>query len=230
MKRAELREKMLQVREEAIVLAVNRLLALKGFDHMTIDEVAAEAGIAKAIVYKHFASKEALAAAAMIRVLDRALATVDTLRLNTTAAPLDQLRSVVRWAMEQQLAGEMPALPQQNSTLRSALVADQRYLAQLTRLSELLGEWIVSAQSAGALDPRLPPEVVLFQLFARACDPVLGLLKAGGNYTDGQIVELLLSCCFEGLRGSASLSPPPKAIGTARPRADRSARTGNHGS
>ena len=62
---------MLQVREDAIVQAVNRLLAEKGFDAMTVDEVAADVGIAKASLYKHFASKEALAAAAMVRVLER---------------------------------------------------------------------------------------------------------------------------------------------------------------
>ncbi|MBC7610530.1 MAG: TetR family transcriptional regulator, partial [Polaromonas sp.] len=39
---------MLQAREDAIVQAVNRLLAEKGFDLMTVDQVAAEVGIAKA--------------------------------------------------------------------------------------------------------------------------------------------------------------------------------------
>ena len=42
-------------------------LAEKGFEQMTVDEVAADVGIAKASLYKHFASKEALAAAAMAR-------------------------------------------------------------------------------------------------------------------------------------------------------------------
>ncbi|MEW6099874.1 MAG: helix-turn-helix domain-containing protein, partial [Pseudomonadota bacterium] len=74
MARLSFREQMLRAREDAILAAVNRLLAEKGFDVMTVDEVAAEVGIAKASLYKHFTSKEELAAAAMIRVLDRALA------------------------------------------------------------------------------------------------------------------------------------------------------------
>ncbi|MEN9670216.1 MAG: hypothetical protein RL018_493, partial [Pseudomonadota bacterium] len=45
---------MLLAREDAIVQAVNRLLAEKGFDAMTVDEVAANVGIAKASLYKHF--------------------------------------------------------------------------------------------------------------------------------------------------------------------------------
>lgn len=201
MKRAALREKMLQVREEAIVLAVNRLLASKGFDHMTVDEVAAEAGIAKAIVYKHFASKEALAAAAIVRVLDRALSVAESLRLNDSAPPLEQLRAVVRWVLEVQIAGEMPSLPAQNSALRAALTEDPRYLDRLMRLSDLLGEWILAAQASGSLDPRLPPEVILYRIFATACDPVLPLLRAGGNHDDASIIEMLLSACFNGLAG-----------------------------
>jgi TetR/AcrR family transcriptional regulator of autoinduction and epiphytic fitness len=44
----------------------------------------------------------------------------------------------------------------------------------------------------GDIDPTLPPEVVLYTIFARACDPVPGFLKAGGQYSDEQIVDW---CC-----------------------------------
>ena len=94
---APYREKVLRFREDAIVEAVNRLLATKGYDLMTVDEVAAEAGIAKASLYKHFTSKEELAAAAMVRVLDRALAQLETLRADAAASPVEQLKAVARW-------------------------------------------------------------------------------------------------------------------------------------
>ena len=64
MTKVSFRDQMLRVREDAIVSSVNRLLAEKGFDAMTVDEVAADVGIAKASLYKHFDSKEELAAAA----------------------------------------------------------------------------------------------------------------------------------------------------------------------
>ena len=103
--------------------------------------------------------------------------------------------------MQVQLAGEMPSLPAQNSVLRAALMASAAYLDLLMQVSERLGAWITAAQAAGSLNPRLPPEVVLYTLFARACDPVLGLLKANGQYSDEQIIEWLLSTCFDGLKG-----------------------------
>ena len=162
---------MLAVREDAIVQAVNRLLAEKGFDLMTVDQVAAEVGIAKASLYKHFPSKEDLAAAAMVRVMQRAQAFLSG--LSPDAQPLDQLKAMVRWMLSLQLAGEMPSLPHHNSSLRTTLVNNKAYLDGLMQVSDQLGGWIEQAQADGSLNSRLPPVLVLYTLYARACDPVL---------------------------------------------------------
>jgi AcrR family transcriptional regulator len=198
MARGSFREQVLKVREDAIVSAVNRLLAEKGFDLMTVDEVAADVGIAKASLYKHFASKEALAAAAMVRVLERTATVVD--RQPSSAPAIQKLEAVTRWALEVQLAGEMPTLPSQNSSLRAELLGSRAYLDLLMQVSDQLGAWIEQAQADGAIDPALPAEVVLYTIFARACDPVPGFLKAGGRYDDTKIVDLVLGTCFNGLR------------------------------
>ena len=199
MARIPFRQQVHRAREDAIIASVNRLLSEKGFDLMTVDEVAADVGIAKASLYKHFVSKEALAAAAMVHVLDRALAFIETLAVDTAARPLDQLQAATRWTMQLQLAGEMPSLPTQSSSLRAALLADRNYLDRVMRVSDRLGEWIVAAQAAGQIDSQLPSEAVLYTLYARACDPVLGFLKIGGTYSDEQIVQIVLSTCFSGL-------------------------------
>jgi TetR/AcrR family transcriptional regulator, regulator of autoinduction and epiphytic fitness len=190
MVRKSFREQMLRVREDAIVESVNRLLAEKGFELMTVDEVAADVGIAKASLYKHFPSKEALAAAAMVRVLTRAQDLIESLNADPDPAPRRKLEAVVRWAITALLAGQMPVLPAQNSTLRA----------------ELMGEWIEQAQAGGWIDPRLPPELVLYTVFARACDPVPNVLKAGGQYSDAQIIEWIVGTCFDGLSHATAAS------------------------
>jgi TetR/AcrR family transcriptional regulator of autoinduction and epiphytic fitness len=198
MARGSFREQVLKVREDAIVSAVNRLLAEKGFDLMTVDEVAAEVGIAKASLYKHFTSKEALAAAAMVRVLERTATVVE--RQPPGASAFEKLQAVTRWALEVQLSGEMPTLPSQNSSLRAELLGSRAYLDLLMQVSDQLGAWIEQAQADGTIDPALPAEVVLYTIFARACDPVPGFLKAGGRFDDAKIVDLVLGTCFNGLR------------------------------
>ena len=195
------KQQMLKAREDAIIETVNRLLAEKGFEAMTVDEVAASVGIAKASLYKHFASKEDLAAAAMVRVMQRAQAFIKTLPSMAApkAAPLDNIRAVARWTMEVKLAGQMPSLPSQNSSLRATLIANPDYMDGLLEVSDTLGAWIEAAQATGALNPTLPAIAVLYTLYARACDPVLEFLKMGGQHDDAQIVEIVLSTCFDGL-------------------------------
>jgi TetR/AcrR family transcriptional regulator, regulator of autoinduction and epiphytic fitness len=201
MVKVSFKQQVLKAREEAIVDSVNRFLADKGFEAMTVDAVAADVGIAKASLYKHFASKEALAAAAMTRLLQRAKAHVMEVAAREGCTDIDRLKAVTRWTMQVQLSGEMPALPAQNSTLRQALMADMNYLGLLMEISETLGGWIRAAQAEGALRDNLPPEVILYTLFARACDPVLGVLKAGGH-ADEQILDWVTLTCFGGLSHS----------------------------
>ena len=189
---------MLLAREDAIVVAVNRLLAEKGFDLMTVDEVALDVGIAKASLYKHFSSKEDLAAAAMVRVIGLAQAFLAS--LPAAAPPLDQLKAIARWMLELQIKGEMPSLPSQNSSLRANLMSNKAYLDGLMQISDQMGGWIEAAQADGSLSPSVPPLVVLYTLYARACDPVPGFLKAGGQHSDEEIVDLVLATCFDGLK------------------------------
>lgn len=188
---------MLQAREQALIDVVNRMLAEKGFEAMTVDAVAAEVGIAKASLYKHFPSKEDLAAAAMAHLMDKALAFVEA--MPAEHSPLDKLRTTVAWTMRLKLAGQMPTLPSQNSTLRAALMRNKAYMDGLMEVSERLGEWIEAAQAQGHVNPKLQPVVVLYTLYARACDPVLEFLKATEQYSDDAIVEIVLSTCFDGL-------------------------------
>ena len=196
---APYREKVLRFREDAIVEAVNRLLATKGYDLMTVDEVAAEAGIAKASLYKHFTSKEELAGAAMVRVFDRAIAQADLLQRDLTLTAVKRIEAVVRWTLQVQMADEMPTLPAQNSKLVASLQANRSYMDRLFALSDTLGGWITQAQADGQLNPQLPPELMLYTLFARACDPVLGVLKSSGAHTNEQIVEWLVTTTLEGI-------------------------------
>ncbi len=202
--RPSIKDQLLRVRQDAIVGAVNRLLATKGYDAMTVDEVAAEAGLAKASLYKLFPSKEELAGAAMVGVLDRALAFVEELRGQTVeggrpVAALDQLKAVTRWAMVTQLEGEMPSLPAHNSSLSASLQSNEAYMDRLISLSNRLSIWITEAQTGGQLNPGLPPELVLYTLFARACDPVVALLKESGQYTHEQILDWVTSTTFDGM-------------------------------
>ena len=199
---------MLEAREQAITASVNRLLSEKGFDAMTVDEVAAEVGIAKASLYKHFSSKEELACAAMVQAMKKAevfLADLNQSDIDgsTACVSLNKLMATTRWVLQLKLAGEMPTLPSQNSSLRASLMASRPYMDGLMKVSELLGAWIVQAQQEGFINAVLPPLAVLYTIYARACDPVVEFLKMSELHTDEEIIEIIMTTCFEGLNARA---------------------------
>ncbi|MDD2545234.1 MAG: TetR/AcrR family transcriptional regulator [Burkholderiaceae bacterium] len=191
------KEQMHQAREDAILQSTCQLLGEKAFDTMTMDDVANAVGIAKASLYKHFSSKEELCSAAMVQILGRVQAFLGGLSEDMPAQ--DKLRALVRWSLERLLAKEMPLLPSRNSSLRAQLMDNKAYIDGLIAVSDQIGQWITEAQAQGVINPELPPLVVLYTLYARACDPVVSFLKEGGLYSDADIVELVLRTCFEGL-------------------------------
>lgn len=200
---------MLEAREQAITASVNRLLSEKGFDAMTVDEVAAEVGIAKASLYKHFSSKEELACAAMVQAMQKAEAFLENLSHtdvtdSTACVPLNKLMATTRWTLQLKLAGEMPTLPSHNSTLRATLMASRPYMDGLMKVSEVLGGWIVQAQQDGYINASLPPLAVLYTIYARACDPVVEFLKMSELHTDEEIIDIILSTCFSGLNARSN--------------------------
>ena len=52
--------------------------------------------------------------------------------------------------------------------------------------------------------------------FARACDPVLPLLKTSGQYSAEQIQDWLLQTCFSGLSGPPAIAAAPAPATPAR--------------
>ncbi len=80
---------------QTILDAVDRLLARYGYQKMTIEDLAREAGVARRTIYLHFPGKEAVALASIDRVVERLL---ERLRdLAKGAEPPDQrIRAMLR--------------------------------------------------------------------------------------------------------------------------------------
>lgn len=194
--RPSFKAQMHQAREDAIVEATSRLLGEKGFETMKVDEVAAAVGIAKASLYKHFAGKDDLCAAAMVHVIGRLQRFLDGLPAELSA--LRRLQALLRWLLELQLGDETPLLPERNSALAQALRACDVYHAAMHGVSERILGWIAQAQAAGQLRRELPPDVILCALLARSADPMLPMLRERG-YGDADILGWAMDTCLSGL-------------------------------
>lgn len=195
--RKSFRETQFEVREEAILEATNRLLASRGYELMSMDDIAAEVGIAKGSLYRHFESKEALAAAVMVRLLERTHEALASLPAELSAR--GKLERLLRWTLSERLAGGVPHLPSTSPALRDSLLANGAYMDRLMALSEAVGGLIRQARRDGELRTDMGEEFVLFTIYARSCDPTMDFLKATGSLSDEQIVEQMVSACFDGI-------------------------------
>lgn len=198
MKKLTFKQRMMLERESLIIETVNHLLATKGYDAMTVDEIADTVGIAKASLYRHFPSKEALGMAALVDIMHKALGVINQLNATDQNA-IDKLKALTQWAMRLKLAQKMPNLPSENSQLRELLIANDDYTNNLVMLSDSIGEWIEQAQAEGKLQSNIPGLAILYTLYARACDPVLGFLHSSQLYDDDEIIAIVTRMCFEGL-------------------------------
>lgn len=198
MKKLTFKQRMMLERESLIIETVNHLLATKGYDAMTVDEIADTVGIAKASLYRHFPSKEALGMAALVDIMHKALEIINQLNATDQNA-IDKLKALTQWAMRLKLAQKMPNLPSENSQLRELLIANDDYTNNLVMLSDSIGEWIEQAQAEGKLQSNIPGLAILYTLYARACDPVLGFLRSSQLYNDDEIIAIVTRTCFEGL-------------------------------
>jgi TetR/AcrR family transcriptional regulator, regulator of autoinduction and epiphytic fitness len=196
--RKPFRQVQFEMREQAILDATTTLLASKGYEQMAMDDIALEVGIAKGSLYKHFDSKDALAAAVMLRLIKRTREFLA--ELPRVGPAIKNLRALLGWTLLERLTGQVPHLPSTSPALQNSLVSNKNYMAELMALSDEIGELIVSAKSAGQIPAHLADETVLFSLYARSCDPTLDFLKASGRMTDAQIVEQMLSSCMHGLQ------------------------------
>ena len=187
-----------KLRENAILDAATHILGIKGFDLMTMDDVALEVGISKPSLYKHFKSKEDLVGEALIRLIDGALEYLEQLPVDMTG--LARLRALLEWALRVRLTGGLPFLPSTSPHVREMLTRNLRYVTRVLKLNRQLEKLVGEAKKAGELDPSLPDDVILFSYYARTCDPAVEYLQLYSKLGTDEIVEHMLKVCFEGMR------------------------------
>lgn len=187
-----------KLRENAILDAATAVLSQKGYDLMTMDDVAGTVGISKPSLYKHFKSKEELIGEALIRLLDGALEYVAA--LDAALSPLQKLSALLEWALRVRLGGGLPFLPSTSPHVRDMLIRNVKYMLRIMKLNRQLEALVKLAQQQGQLNRKLPTDVILFSYYARTCDPAVEYLQKYSKMEPEDIVRHMLKVSFEGLK------------------------------
>ncbi|MFJ3056428.1 TetR/AcrR family transcriptional regulator [Herbaspirillum sp. NPDC087042] len=193
-----------KLRENAILDAATTVLGSKGYDLMTMDDVAGAVGISKPSLYKHFKSKEELVGETMIRLIDGA---IDQLaQLGGIASARGKLEAMLEWALRVRLEGGLPFLPSTSTPVREMLMRNVKYVMRVLKLNGQLEKLVKEAQKAGDLDAALPSDVVLYSYYARTCDPAVDYLQKFSKMSNEDIVKYMLHVAFNGF----TTSTPPR--------------------
>lgn len=185
-----------KLRENAILDAATAVLSQKGYDLMTMDDVAGAVGISKPSLYKHFKSKEELVGEALIRLLDGALEYVAA--LDPALNPLQKLSALLEWALRVRLDGGLPFLPSTSPQVRDMLTRNVKYMLRVMKLNRQLEALVKLAQQQGQLSGELPTDVILFSYYARTCDPAVEYLQKYSKMAADDIVRHMLKVAFDG--------------------------------
>ncbi|MCP3655962.1 TetR/AcrR family transcriptional regulator [Herbaspirillum sp.] len=185
-----------KLRENAILDAATSVLGSKGYDLMTMDDVAGAVGISKPSLYKHFKSKEDLIGETMIRLVDGA---IDQLaQLEPIPSPRGKLEAMLEWALRVRLEGGLPFLPSTSAHVREMLMRNVKYVMRVLKLNGQLEKLVKDAQKNGEIDAALPSDVVLYSYYARTCDPAVDYLQKFSKMSTDEIVKYMLHVAFNG--------------------------------
>jgi AcrR family transcriptional regulator len=151
-----LRERKKRATRAAIAATARRLFAERGFDTVTVAEIAAAADVSEKTVFNHFATKEDLAFAGREERLERLLA--DVRRRPPGASVLDVFRATTNAMIDDLVAGTDDDLLAVPKIIRGSRALQQRltmgWEEEATALTAVI------AESAGAADADVVPAVV----------------------------------------------------------------------
>ena len=144
---------------DRILDAAERLLGRFGYRKMTVDDIAAEAGIGKGTVYLSFPSKEEVVLSTVDRIVDRVCTAMEEAAARDASAP-DRLRSMLRARVLvrfEAVAAYSASLNDLLAGIRAALLA--RRVQHFEREIGLLAGVIAGGQQDGELVAGAPRRI-----------------------------------------------------------------------
>jgi AcrR family transcriptional regulator len=200
-----LRERQREERAALILAAAQEVFTDKGYYDASIDEIAARAGIAKATVYLHFASKEDLLGALVEQQLRGFLARVD----QVSAEPLP-----VRERLEQILLDVYTRMHEQRNQvlldlhasvgLTTSIIAKRADLqVQQAQTLERIAALLEEGKRTGALDSAVPTPIMLATLVTLISPSGYQRLLTSGEVSPAELTRYVSRTFFPNLGMSA---------------------------
>jgi AcrR family transcriptional regulator len=193
-----LRQRQRQERDEAILSAAFMLIAEKGYEAMTMEELADRIGISKPTLYHHFPSKQVIAVRAAVGLVTQATETVRQTDLDLS--PGERLEAVVRVMLTETLSTECLVFMQAKPLLMADVENDPDFLDAFANLSGEIENLFIAAQDSGEVDSRLSAKLLTQMLFTLMHGDSYQKMIACDQVSAKEIIDSLLAVFFHGIR------------------------------
>ena len=192
--------------EQAILEATRELLAEGGVHHLTIEGVAARSGVAKTTIYRRWRSKDELALAVLLRMVEEIVEVPDRGDVRRELiilvdAAVKILGTTLMGRVMQGLASDLATVPELGRPFRERVVALR--VSEVRRIVE-------RAVERGEVRPDVDVDLVHELLFG----PVYYRLLLGGGELDKRLAERIVDAVLPGIRrgGGATAAAPSAAF------------------
>jgi TetR/AcrR family transcriptional regulator len=194
---------------DRIFCAAERLFAERGFDSVSINDVAREAGVCKANVFHHFASKQALYESVLTRSCE-ALGDEIERQLSAETDPALQVPHFLVWYRDYLRAHPSTArLVFREVTGNPDLAESGPVFPVLSRLFDNVVAHVRGARDAGVFRANANPTVVAslmlgVTLFNSQTEHLRAHMPAWRDVSDETYVDLLTDVLMRGVRADAA--------------------------
>ena len=198
-----LREKLRQKRTELILETAEEILARKGYYGASMDEIAAQAGVAKGTLYQHFPTKEDL----FFALIEQALARFEQIVQQAAASPSnarEKLERILYYAYGEQRGAhtQLLRLLRNNEELSQRLQARKGQARE--RVNQAIGQIggiLEAGKAEGLFDTTIATDLMLhmfLHLLSLSGEEHFGLAQK--QETPEELVAQLERLFFEGIQ------------------------------
>lgn len=206
-----LKERQRRERERLILQAASEALAQKGYDAMSMEDIAGRVGISRAAIYLHFASKEDLVLALFQRGIETSAERLDAL-LAQKISPREKVRAIIEGSYSGAAQPWFQAFlaVMHNPTFFSKTAERQKDMGEMwiptvERLTALMDE----GKRSGDFDPEMPTSLMV-QLLVGVISPFTKHALEREQLPKPVVVDSLCRYFLKGIAADApnTLDPP----------------------
>ncbi len=185
-------------REETILNAAHALMLEKGYAAMTMDDLAARAGITKPTLYRYFSSKETIAVKALVRLIRRGreyLAQIDP-----QLPAIERIEQAIRWVLHARYIEGHGMFGAAREGLNPIIRSHRDYQNEVHLLLEIFTGMIEDGKQEGSIAPNLVTRAAAQVVFSVVRDWEYDHLLLSSEWPRDAFLETLALILLNGLR------------------------------